>query len=158
MSLLINIYVAIVQASLRLSFCCLEISVIAYTSWNGYFSFSVSFKVVILMKGQFFWQQMAKMCLKKNRRGERTRRKQKNSSACKKMCIVQKALRLYTYSFRPVIMFLREYPQARICSAVLATSAVPSTCMYSSTKTRGEGTNTPEPALVPEFLMNANKW
>lgn len=32
MSLLINIYVAIVQASLRLSFSCLEISVIAYTS------------------------------------------------------------------------------------------------------------------------------
>lgn len=110
MSLLINIYVAIVQASLRLSFCCLEISVIAYTSWNGYFSFSVSFKVAILMKGQIFWQQMAKMCLKKKiRRGERTRRKQKNSSACKKMYIVQKALRQYTYSFRAVIMLLRDH-------------------------------------------------
>lgn len=54
MPLLINIYVAIVQASLKLSFRCLEISVIAYTSWNGYLSFSVSFKVAILMKGQIF--------------------------------------------------------------------------------------------------------
>lgn len=71
MSLLINIYVAIVQASLRLSFCCLEISVIAYTSWNGYLSFSVSFEVGVLMKGQIFWQQMPKMCLgKKKKSGE----------------------------------------------------------------------------------------
>lgn len=75
MSLLINIYVAIVQASLRLSFCCLEISVIAYSSWNGYFSFSVSLKVPFLMKGQNFWQQIAKMCLKKNK--ERRKNKEK---------------------------------------------------------------------------------
>lgn len=75
MSLLINIYVAIVQASLRLSFCCLEISVIAYTSWNGYLSFSASFKVAILMKGQIFWQQMAKTSLKKNQ--ERRKNKEK---------------------------------------------------------------------------------
>lgn len=81
MSLLINIYVAIVQASLRLSFCCLEISVIAYTSWNSYFSSSVSFKVAILMKGQIFWQQMAKMCLKKNQ-GRRKNKEKAEKFIC----------------------------------------------------------------------------
>ena len=152
MSLLINIYVAIVQASLRLSFCCLEISVIAYTSWNGYRSFSVSFKVGDLMKGKIFWQQMPKMCLgRKKNNQERRKTKEKTE---KFICIRGNAH--CTEGFESIYLPLstcnhlhaRVYPWARICTTVLASSAVTSTC----TKTTGEGMNVLAPGLAPDFF------
>lgn len=63
------------------------------------------------MKGQIFWQQIAKMCLKKKNQERR-----KNKEKAEKFICMQGNVHcteafesIYTYSFRPVITFLKEH-------------------------------------------------